>query len=98
MTVTVLPEAVASATARFAGVADSAPLELAALKETVGGLSSSLMVPVPVPFAIVAWAGLLRLTVKVSFASSMLSPLTTTVIVWEPVVLAGNVTVPLFAT
>src|SRR5438034_3923329 len=96
--VTVFPEAVESATARLAGVTDSTPLELEALNETVGGLSLSVMVQVPVPVAMAAWIGLVRLTVKVSLNSSILSPLTTTVIVWGVVELAGKLTVPLFAT
>ena len=76
-----MPETAESETARLAGVTDSAPLELARLKVTVGGLSLSRMVPVPVPLAMVARVGLLRLTVKVSSISSMLSPLTTIVMV-----------------
>src|SRR5436309_16137766 len=49
------------------------------LKVTVGGRSSSVMVPVPVGVAIVALVGLERLTVKVSFGSSRLSGLILTV-------------------
>ena len=52
------------------------------LKMTVGGRSSSVMVPVPLATARVALTGLERLTVNVSFASSRTSPLTTTAMVF----------------
>src|SRR2546426_7702870 len=50
------------------------------LKVTVGGPSSSMIVPVPVALERVALDGLERLTVKVSSFSSRMSPLTETVI------------------
>ena len=51
------------------------------LKLTVGGRSSSIIVPVPVALVIVALTGLERLTVKVSLGSLRVSPLTWTVTV-----------------
>ena len=51
------------------------------LKLTVGGRSSSIIVPVPAGVVIVALTGLVRLTVNVSFDSLRVSPLTWTVTV-----------------
>src|SRR5438876_751139 len=51
------------------------------LKLTVGGRSSSIIVPVPVAVVIVALVGFERLTVNVSFGSSRVSPFTWTVMV-----------------
>jgi len=51
------------------------------LKVTVGGRSSSRIVPVPVAVVIVALIGLERLTVKISFNSFRVSPLTWTMMV-----------------
>src|SRR5206468_8232609 len=48
------------------------------LKLTVGGRSSSIIVPVPLAVVIVALTGFERLTVKVSFNSLRVSPLTWT--------------------
>ena len=51
------------------------------LKVTLGGPSSSMIVPVPVAVERMALAGLERLTAKVSFNSSTRSPLTETLTV-----------------
>jgi hypothetical protein len=61
--------------------------------EMLGAGSSFVMVPVPWPFAIVAFTAPERLTKKVSFASFRVSPLTATVKVWL-VVPGENVSVP----
>jgi hypothetical protein len=50
--------------------------------ETVGGGSSSVIVPTPVPSAMVTLTASDRLTVKVSSISSSVSPLTRTVAVF----------------
>jgi hypothetical protein len=52
------------------------------LTETVGGASSSLIVPTPWPSAMVAFDGFDRVSVNVSFASSSVSPTTSTVTVF----------------
>jgi hypothetical protein len=50
----------------------------------VGGKGSSLLiVPMPWPSAMVALAGLLRLTKKLSFCSKSVSPFTVTLICFE---------------
>ena len=51
------------------------------VRVTVGGPSSSMIVPVPVAVERVALVGLERLTVKASSFSSTMSPLTGTVMV-----------------
>ena len=61
-----------------------APVPSAALGEsidTVGGSSSSVIVPVPVAVPRVAFVGPLSVTATVSFSSSVASPVTTTSIV-----------------
>jgi hypothetical protein len=50
--------------------------------ESAGAVSSSMIVPVPVPSAITALTAFDRFSVYVSFASSRVSPLTTTVTVF----------------
>ena len=80
----------------MAGVTDSLPLEVEAVKATVGGRSSSVIVPTPWPSKMVAPLALERLTKKVSLASSRVSPLTWTVMVWV-VTPAANVNEPLVA-
>ena len=46
----------------------------AATVEAIAVPSSFIIVPVPVAFVIVAFTGLLKLTLKVSFGSTVLSP------------------------
>ena len=71
--------------------APSATLGL--LMDTVGASSSSVMVPVPVAVARVAFTGALRVTITASSASSAVSPVTVTSIVCV-VVPAAKVSVP----
>ena len=61
--------------------------------ESVGVVSSSVMVPSPWPSEMVALAGFERLTKKVSSTSSTVSPLTVTV-TFRVVVPAVKVRVP----
>ena|SRR5437867_6732638 len=75
LTVTICPEMaerVAVTVATPPASAMGVPLKL---KVTVGGKSSSVMVQVPAGVVIVALVGLERLTVNVSFASSVRSGL-----------------------
>ena len=68
---------------------------LTSLMEIEGCGSLSVMVPSPCGSTIDAFAGFVRLTKKISFVSSSVSPLTSTVIVF--VVSPGlKITVPLF--
>ena len=60
---------------------------------TVGAASSSVIVPVPVPLPIVAPEALPSVTTTVSFGSSVVSPVTDTVIV-SLVSPAAKVSVP----
>ena len=62
---------------------------------TVGAVSSSVIVPMPVPAVLdtIALLGSLRATATVSFASSSVSPVTDTAMVLL-VSLATNVSVP----
>jgi hypothetical protein len=74
----------------------SPSITLTSLIVSVDGGSSSVIVPMPCPSAIVAFDGFERLTKKVSLASSSVSPLTRTVtvsVVWP----AAKVSVPLAA-
>ena len=61
--------------------------------ESVGGSSSSVIVPVPVAVPMVAYAALLNVTTTVSSASSVVSPVTDTSKL-RLVVPAANVSVP----
>ena len=79
-TVTVRPLAVLRLTVKVAVTVPVLPsVTVTSLIESVGSGSSSVMVPTPWPSAIVALIGLVRLTKKVSLASSSRSPLTRTV-------------------
>jgi hypothetical protein len=69
---------------------------LTSLIVSVGAASSFVIVPTPVPSAIVAPLGAERLTVKFSFASWVSSPVTSTVIVFDASA-AVKLTVPLAA-
>ena len=62
------------------------------------GESSLRMVPVPRPTAMFALTGLERSTKNVSLGSTSVSPFTSTVMVCEPALPAGNVSVPVVAT
>jgi hypothetical protein len=66
---------------------------LTSLIVSTGGGSSSVIVPVPCPSTMVAFDAFVRLTRKVSFASSSVSLLTTTVTVFV-VSPAAKVSVP----
>ena len=72
MTVTVFPLAAESVTLKSISSPSSAA---APATLTVGGLSSLLMVPVPIASVMVALDGLDSVTVKVSSSSSVLSSL-----------------------
>ena len=65
-------------------------------RETVGGASSSVIVPVAVPAAIVAFVGERSFTETVSSGSSSRSPMTDTAMVLL-VSAAAKVRVPLFS-
>jgi hypothetical protein len=87
--VTALPLAFESVTVKTAFVVPVWPSVTAtSLIERVGMPSSSVIVPIPCASAIVALPGLVRLRKNVSFASSIVSPLTRTVtvrVVWPAV-------------
>ena len=51
---------------------------LTSLIDSVGTASSFVIVPIPLPSAIVAFTGPLRFTPNVSFASNFVSPFTVT--------------------
>src|SRR5687767_15020818 len=74
----------------------SGSVRLGLVMDTVGAESSLVIVPVAVPSRMVAFAAPERPTVKVSFDSNVVSPLTSTEIVFE-VSFARNVTTPALA-
>ena len=79
----VLPLAALRLTVKLASTVPVSPSVTVALPtETVGGESSSVIVPTPVPSAITALTASARLTVKVSSNSSSVSPLTRTITVF----------------
>ena len=95
---TVFPLAAESETVNVAVVVPALPsVTVTSSIDRVGDASSSVMVPVPEPSAIVALPGLDSPTVKVSFASSVTSPFTVmaTVAVVAP---AAIVRLPLAVT
>ena len=87
-TVTVLAEAAESVTSKTAGVVPLLPSVTVALAiESNGEVpgpepSSFVIVPRPVPFSISAPVGFERMTRKVSFVSTAVSPMTNTVTVF----------------
>jgi hypothetical protein len=78
--VTVAALGAESETAKTAFTVPEFPSVAVALAiEIVGGESSFVIVPVPIPvLAMLAFDGLVRLTVKISFASTVASPVTGT--------------------
>src|SRR6185436_18147519 len=80
-----------------ANVAPGATLEGVVTVADDDDESSLTIVATPWPSAIVALVGLDRFTVKVSFGSTAVSPLTTTLTVSDPTD-GANVRVPLFPT
>src|SRR5439155_15189546 len=82
LTETVWPLAADRLTVKIAPFVPLFPsVTLALLRERLGNGSSSLIVPTPCAFTIVALTGLVRLTKKFSLASFRVSPTTGTVIV-----------------
>ena len=77
---TVSPLAAESDTVKVALTVPLSPsVTVTLLTESVGWASSSVIVPTPIPSAIVTLDGFDRLSVNVSFASSSVSPWTRTV-------------------
>ena len=93
-TVTCLPLAGLRVAVKVRFVEPLSPsVTLAAATDTVGGSSSSVIVPVPVAVEIAAPDASLRVTRMVSSTSSVVSPVTETSKVWL-VVPAAKVSVP----
>ena len=93
-TVTRLPLAALSVTRNVRAAAPPSPsVTLGELIDSVGAPSSSVIVPVPVPAEMVAFAALLNATTTVSSSSSVVSPVTNTVTL-RLVTPAANVRVP----